>query len=208
MFKGETESLFLSINYIAMKHACILISLLIILLLSGNSLQAASMGQIVGRVLEKETGQPIAYAEITFESKMDKVTVTANEYGFYYADHLPTGKYQIQLQHNTRTFYINNVRVYDGYTSEIPITLSSDNSLPQQVQLAAPENITSSVVTNDVKLTASNNNQATRSINDVLSTQPGIDIRGGEIFIKGSNQVRFFIDGSPVMGPPARDRVW
>lgn len=176
--------------------------------LCAGQLSAASMGQIVGRVIEKETGQPVAYAEITFESKMDKVTVMANEYGFYYADHLPTGKYQIQLRFNSRTFTIRNVRVYDGYTSEIPIALSSSNALPPQVELDAPENITSSVMTNDVKLTASNNNQATRSINDVLSTQPGVDIRGGEIFIKGSNQVRFFIDGCPVMGPPSRDRVW
>jgi hypothetical protein len=103
---------------------------------------------------------------------------------------------------------MNDVHVYDSYTAEINFAVSSNNSLPPKVILETKENVFSSVTSNDIKLTNSTFNQPTQSLNDVLSQQPGVDIRNGRIFIKGSDQVRFFIDGTPVMGTPTQNRVW
>ena len=170
--------------------------------------RAVSTGQIVGQIIEKETSQPVAFAEIIFENRMDKIEITANEYGHYYANHLPTGKYQMRVVFNNRTFVMNDVQVYDSYTSEINFEVSNSNNLPPKVILETKENTFSSVTSNDVKLTNSTFNQPTQSLNDVISQQPGCDVRNGKIFIKGSDQVRFFIDGEPVMGPPTQNRVW
>ena len=83
-----------------------------------------------------------------------------------------------------------------------------DHPLLTKVVLETKENNFSSVTSNDIKRTNSSFNQPTQSLNDVLSTQPGCDVRDGKIFIKGSDQVRFFIDGEPVMGPPTQNKVW
>lgn len=181
--------------------------ILFILLLSVKA-KAVSMGQIVGQVTEKETKQPVAFAEIVFENRMDKIEVKANEYGHYYASHLPTGKYQMRIVFNNHTFVMNNVQVYDENTSEINFEVSGNNNLPPKVVLETKVNAFSSVASNDSKVTGNRNNQASQSINDLISQQPGCDVRNGKIFIKGSDQVRFFIDGTPVMGPPTQNRIW
>ena len=148
------------------------------------------------------------YAEIVFENRMDKFEIKANEYGHYNANHLPTGKYQMRMVFNNRTFIMKNVQVYDSYTSEVDFEVSKDNSLPPKNILETNENTFSSVTSSDIKLSNSTFNQPTQSLNDVMSQQPGCDVRDGKIFIKGSDQVRFFIDGEPVMGPPTQNRVW
>ena len=191
-----------------MKNTILLFQVFLLLSLISFPAKAVSSGQIVGQVLEKETKQPVAFAQIIFENRMDRIEVQANEYGYYYANHLPTGKYQIRVVFNNRTFVMNNVQVYDSYTSEIDFTVSNNNSLPPKVVLETKENNFSSVTSNDIKRTNSSFNQPTQSLNDVLSTQPGCDVRDGKIFIKGSDQVRFFIDGEPVMGPPTQNKVW
>ena len=101
------------------------VSMLFLLLVS-TTVKAVSTGQIVGQVIESETKQPLAYAEIIFENRMDKIEVKANEYGHYYASHLPTGKYQMRVVFNNRTFVMNDFHVYDSYTSEINFEVSNN----------------------------------------------------------------------------------
>jgi hypothetical protein len=177
------------------------------LLFGSKAAMAVSMGQIVGQVTEKQTKQPVAFAQIVFENKMDRIEVTSNEYGHYYANHIPTGKYEMTIVYNNHTF-VMNVQVYDGYTAEINFVVDGDNTLPQKVILPTNQNYLSSVSSTDIRRDNSSNNQPTQSLNDVISQQPGCDVRNGRIFIKGSDQVRFFIDGEPVMGTPTQNRVW
>lgn len=169
---------------------------------------AASTGNVIGQVTNKETKLAYPNAQITFENRMDRIEVQADEHGHYLASHLPTGKYQMRVVYNNRTFVMNDVHVYDGYTTEVNFTVSTDNTLPPKVVMPTEENLFSSVTSNDIVLTNSKNNQPSQRLNDVLSQQPGVDIRGGRIFIKGSDQVKIFIDGTPVMGQPMQNRVW
>lgn len=163
--------------------------------------KAVSTGEIIGRITVKETGQPVAMAEIIFENKMDKVVVVANEHGYYYAHHLPTGKYEVRIQYNERTFFVNKVQVYDGYSAEVNLAVSNNNSLPQRVEISYDEYKLSSISNTNKRLTNSDFNQPTQSLGDMMSTQSGVDVRDGKMYVKGSDQVRFFIDGTPVMGP-------
>ena len=184
----------------------LLVSSLFILL--SVIVNAASTGNVIGQVTNKETKLAYANAQITFENRMDRIEVQADEHGHYLASHLPTGKYQMRVVYNNRTFVMNDVHVYDGYTTEVNFTVSTDNTLPPKVVMPTEENLFSSVTSNDIVLTNSSNNPPSQRLNDVLSQQPGVDIRGGRIFIKGSDQVKIFIDGTPVMGQPMQNRVW
>lgn len=170
--------------------------------------KAVSMGDIVGQITVAESGLPVAFAEIVFENKMDRIVVSANEYGHYYALHLPTGSYEMRIAYNERTFVMKKVHVYDSYTSEIDYHVSDDCSLPFMVQVEQKENVMSSVTSNDIKLNNSNRHQPTQNLGDALSTHAGVDVRNGRLFIKGSDQVKFFVDGTPVMGPSSIGRIW
>lgn len=184
------------------------LAFLLMMLSTSIQAHAVSMGQVIGRVLLKETNQPVAFAELIFENKMDRVVVVANEYGHYYADHIPTGNYQISINFNGRTFIMKKVQVYDGYTSEIEFSLSNDSGLPLLVELEKKQNLLSSVTKNDITLKNSNNHQPTQNLADALSSHAGVDVRNGKLYVKGSSQVKFFVDGTPVMGQPTIGRVW
>jgi hypothetical protein len=186
------------------------VRLAIFILLLGFSFaaKAVSMGQALGKIVEKETGKPVAYAIVIIENKMDKIEVTANEYGYYYADHVPTGKYQMRVSFNKRVFMVNHVRIYDSYASEVNFSLSSDESLPATVELESKEPLITSVSAAGINLTNNDFNQATQSLGDLLSMQPGVDVIDGKVFIKGSDQVQFFVDGCPVMGRAIVGRSW
>src|SRR5262245_51848589 len=120
-------------------------------LLMGSSFSslAVSTGHIVGQVTVKETGKPVALAKIVFENSFDKIEVEANEHGHYYASYIPTGKYQMRVSFNNRTFVMNHVRVYDSYSSEVDIALSNNEQLPEKVELERTEPIISSVAPTD-----------------------------------------------------------
>jgi hypothetical protein len=182
----------------------------ILLLLFGISFlaNAVSTGHVLGRVTEKETGKEVAYANIIFENRMDKIEVQANEYGYYYASHLPTGKYQMRVVFNNRTFFMNQVRVYDSYSNEVNFVVSSDPLLPATVELERKEPIISSVASNDIVLSNSSFNQPTQSLGEALNREPGVNVINGKIFVKGSDQVHFYIDGTPVMGRVNAGKGW
>ena len=171
-------------------------------LLSATHLKSASTGDILGQIVEKETMKPVAYAEIVFESSMEKVVVSANEYGYYYASHLPTGKYQMRVSYNNRTFFMNKVRVYDSYSSSVDLVVSNNNNLPELVEVTRHESVINPLRPHDIVMAENGSNQPTRSLGEALMSQPGVDIVNGQLIIKGSNKVRFFVDGEPVLQPP------
>jgi hypothetical protein len=167
----------------------------------------ASIGQLMGKLEVKETKLGIANVEVVFENNMDRIAVMTNEYGFYYSDRMPTGKYEMSMVFNNRKFVVKQVRVYDSYTSIINLPLSEASELPGIVYLdIAPNQI--AVTSNDIKLNNNNHHQPTQSLTDALSNQAGVDVRNGKLYVKGSNQVKFFIDGTPIMGQPFFQKVW
>ena len=175
---------------------------------AGFHARAVSMGHILGRVTVKETGQPLAHAEIIFENNMDKITVHTNAHGYYYSNHMPTGRYQMRIQFNERTFVMNRVRVYDSYTSEVNFKVSENGELGEVVEVKQEFPLVSSVESQDIRLDNDSPLQPSRSWAETLSAYPGIDVIGGQVFINGGGQVRFFIDGSPVIGPTSLGRFW
>lgn len=192
------------INLEAMRS---LITISVLMLVVCYKASAVSTGQLVGKVYVKESKQTLNKVEIVFENNMDRVVVSTNENGIYYADHLPTGRYTMSVVYNNRNFYMKNVRVYDSYTMELNFVVSTDSLLPKDVEVFDTDAKLSSVESNDIKLT-NTGRQPTRTLSEALGSQPGVDIRNGKMYVKGSDQVKFFIDGSPSLAPATISRGW
>lgn len=124
----------------------------------------APTGQLVGKVIEKENMQVLPYAEIVLENGVERITLTANEYGYYYAENIPTGKYQMHVVFNNRTFVMNKVRVYESYTGEINFMVSHNETLPETVEVILKDNGFGYVNTSDTKLANMTLNQPVRSL--------------------------------------------
>lgn len=190
-----------------MKAIAVLFSALV-LTATTTLLKAASTGQVTGKIIVAETQQLLGSTEIIFENSMDKQVLKSDPNGIYYGDHLPTGKYTVTVIFNNRTFVMKNVRVYDGYATEVNFTVSTSEKLSEIVFVEKQEKLISSISPTDIMLGNSDNNQPTRSLNEALSSQPGVDVRDGRIYVKGSSDIRFFIDGTPIMGQPTIQRGW
>lgn len=191
-----------------MKNCISSICVFMLLIASPLFSAASSMGEILGKVTIKETKAPLANAVITFENSMGKTVVTANEYGQYYGTHIPTGRYEMSVTYNNHTFVMKSVRIYDGYATEANFAVSNNDSLPAIVEIPRTDALFSGSAPTGITLSNNNNQQPTRSLNEALSMQPGMDVRDGKLFVKGSGEVKFFIDGCPVIGQPALQRVW
>lgn len=193
---------------IAMKNCISIIGAFMLLAFTPSILQATSMGEILGKITVQETNTPLAYAEVTFENSMGKVVIQANEYGMYYGLHIPSGRYEMKVNYNNRVFVMKQVRIYDGYTSEANFAVSNSDTLPQIVNIPRTDALYSGSAPTGITLTNNNRTQPTQQLSDVLSMQPGMDVRNGKLFVKGSSEVKFFIDGTPLIGPPNLQRVW
>jgi hypothetical protein len=101
---------------------------------------ATFTGDVNGQIIEQETKQPVAFAQVVFVHGNDRITVTANEYGYYSAKHIPMGKYEMHIVFNNRNFVMNNVKVKDSYTSNIDFSVSSNNNLPASVNVTTSNN--------------------------------------------------------------------
>lgn len=171
--------------------------------------RAATMGQIVGRVIDEATNQPVAHATIIFENSMDRIEVLANENAWFYADHVPTGRYSMTIIYAGHNFVMKKVRVYDSYASELDFYVSSAANLPDVVLVPKVEPLISAIRPTDITLANNDGRlQPTQQLSDVLAAQPGVDVKNGVLYVKGSSAVKFFIDGTPVMGPAVLTRGW
>jgi hypothetical protein len=169
-------------------------------LLGPFRLAAVSCGDLLGQVVNLDNGKPVPFAKITFENYYDKVSVTANKYGYYYGDHLPEGRYQMRVSYNQRTFVMNHVKVYDGYSNEVNFFVSASDTLPTFVKEITPDPLIKIFQRDDIVLTGNGMGGGTIPLGDLLMQQPGIDIYNGHLYVKGA-EVKFFIDGTPVLAP-------
>jgi hypothetical protein len=162
---------------------------------------AVSSGNVQGHIIIKETKEALGFAEITFESRYDKMTFETDSNGIYYANHLPTGRYTVSVTYNNRTFVMTNIRVYDSYTYEVNMPVSNKEDLPAKVIVPYTEPMINTLEpNNNVMITETG--RTPQNFSDVLNAQPGMEVKDGRLFIKGSDQVKYYIDGTPVMVRP------
>ncbi len=109
-----------------MKKISTMAALALILIATFTAKAATFTGDLNGQIIEQETNQPVAFAQVVLVNGNDKITVTANEYGYYSAKHIPMGKYDMHVVFNNHDFVMNNVKVKDSYTSTVDFSVNSD----------------------------------------------------------------------------------
>lgn len=129
---------------------------------------------ILGKVLDKTTGLPIAGATISIPDL--KISCCADRFGFYSLNNLPKGEYLVQVRavgyaSFTKTIEIGNTLIVDFYLhisnyelSDVLVTATGNTN----TQIKTPIPIT--LVTQEMILEQSSN-----TVLDVLAKQPGVN---------------------------------
>lgn len=169
---------------------------------------AISNGQILGKITSSNPQQSLVDIEITIENKFDRFIVYSNESGIFYANHIPTGKYTVTIQLANQTIVTSKVPVYDNQDTELNVSFNTVSDSPITLLRTYEYEPFNKIEKGDVVMNANKQQQPTKSLSEALEVQRGVDFRNGKLFIKGSDNVKFFIDGTPILGSPSFNSAW
>ncbi len=178
------------------------IALLLLLLLP--SLAAAQIGQIEGRIVDADTGEPLAFANVVAEgTNFGSMSLEDGSFSF----HVPAGTYNIIV---TFIGYEQQARPGVVVSSEQTITLEIELKPSVALEMdtvvvegEAPVVDVKSSSVQKKKDSEDLNAFAVDNVQEAMALEAGITMKGGELFVRGgrSGEVSMMIDGVPVNDP-------
>jgi outer membrane receptor protein involved in Fe transport len=165
--------------------------------------QAATTGKIAGRVVDKDSKEPLPGVNVMIEGTL--MGAATDEKGFYVILNVPVGTYSVRAQYiGYQTVTISNIRVHVDRTTEVNFELQQTVIEGQEVTIVAERPLVPKNVTNTVKVVSSEEleNVPMRGITTVMNLSSavveGSHVRGGR-----SDENVAYIDG--VMTTRLRD---
>ncbi len=182
----------------------ILISILLILISAGKSI--AGGGEIVGKVIDKTTGEPLPFANIIIWGT--SYGAAADEKGNYRISQVPSGTYTVVakfLGYNEVKY--KNVQVLVNRITRINFELPPKTlKVSQEVVVQAKRPAVDLEVASTAKVITSkelSNLSLITNVKDLVAMQSGVVKTGDKIHIRGgrSDEVLYLIDGVPARNP-------
>ncbi len=171
--------------------------LTIFLFLFFAGLEAGTTGKLVGKITDKETGEPVIGANVIIEGT--NLGAAADVEGYYYINSIPPGTYNVVVSsvgyQKTR---ITNVVIRIDLTTKLDVELSSTAVSMGEIVIEAKQPLITKDLTSSSAIVTSEQIKAmpVENINQVINLQAGVvngHFRGGR-----ANEVAYLIDGIPV----------
>jgi len=179
-------------------------SILILLLCFIQSLPvyAGTTGKIKGKIIDKETSEPILGANVVVEGTY--FGAAADEEGEYYINNVPPGKYTLVASAvGYNKVRVENVSVKIDLTTDVNIELISEAIQIGEVVIQAEQPLITKDLTSSSAIVTSEEIRAmpVDNLQQVISLQAGvIKDASGDLHFRGgrSNEVAYLVDGIPV----------
>ena len=162
-------------------------------------LTAGVTGKIKGKVIDKESNEPLIGASVSVEGTSYGAPTDVN--GEFTILNVPAGVYTVK---STFVGYvsttISNVRVNADLTTELSVSLSSEAVALTGVEVIAERPLVNKSATNAVRVVSGDElaNIPVRGVASVVALQAGVVEQGGKLFIRGGRQdeVGYYVDGA------------
>ena len=168
-------------------------------------LTAGQTGKITGKVLDKETGNPLPGVNVLLEGTSMGAATDAN--GEFYVMEVPPGLYNVQFSFIGYTsLNISNVRsTVDLTTNMGTITLEPEVIEGEAVSVTAEKPLIEVNATNEVRVVRSEDikNLPLRGVTNVVALQTSVVDDEGSLHIRGgrSEEVAYYTDGVSTVDP-------
>lgn len=169
------------------------------------SLLLANTGKFAGKIIDKETGEPLPGVNVLVEGTT--LGAATNLDGEYVILNLPSGIYTLRASFiGYSIMRVQNLRISIGMTTEQNFAMSSEVISGEEVVVVAERPMVQKDLTSTQKTTTAAEIEAmpVLSFSGVVETQAGVN-RGadGALHIRGgrSNEVAYYIDGVEVTNP-------
>ncbi len=165
----------------------------------------ASGGKIAGRVVDKQTGEPLPGVNIVIEGSTLGAATDLD--GNYVILNVPSGKYTLRASFvGYGRVRIENVRVTVDQTTREDFQMSTEALEGEEVVIVAERPLVQKDLTASQQVTTAEEIKAlpVETFIGVLTTQAGVNTGAdGTLHIRGgrSNEIGYYIDGVPVANP-------
>ncbi len=180
-----------------MKRASIGFGMLLVLSLMTSSVFGATTGKLAGRIVDKESGEPLIGANIVIEGT--NMGAAADVDGYFFIINIPPGSYTIQVHMmgyaNTK---MEDVRVRTNATTNLDFKLTPTVIEGETITVTVDAIATKKDETSSVRNVSSDKIELlpVESVQQVVNMQAGVvngHFRGGR-----TNEVSYMIDGLQV----------
>jgi outer membrane receptor protein involved in Fe transport len=174
------------------------LSILYLITIVLNNLYAGQTGKISGKIIDRDTGDPVIGANILVKDTF--FGAAADIEGYYYINNIPPGTYDVTITAigYTKTT-VTQVQVRIDLTTNLDVDLTSEAiELGEEVVVVADKPLVIRDLTSTKETVSSDdiNMMPVEDIGAVVNLQAGVmdgHFRGGR-----SNEVAYLIDGIPV----------
>ncbi|MEK6571035.1 MAG: TonB-dependent receptor, partial [Bacteroidota bacterium] len=184
-----------------MKHKLIFLFLIALLF---PSFASAQNGKLRGRVIDKETGEPLIGATVAVEGTT--LGASTNIDGEYFILNVPPGAQTVKATYvGYAPVTISEVKISAGLTSTIDFTLSPTSVQVEPVSIVAERPLIQRNTTNTVLIIRREDfkDLPFRGIQSIIALAAGVVQQRGELYVRGgrATEVAYFIDGANVTNP-------
>ncbi len=178
--------------------AKILIMIIFGLILLSYNLYAGQTGKLAGKVVDKETGEPVIGANVIVVGTHQGAAADID--GYYYINNIPPGTYEVSYSAvGYRKTLVQDVQIRIDLTTDVNVDLVSEAiSLGEEIVVTAEQPMVIKDLTSTAARVSSKEIEMlpVDNLSQVVNLQAGVvdgHFRGGR-----SNEVAYLIDGIPV----------
>ncbi len=177
----------------------ILISVLMLLI--SFQLVFAQYGKIAGKVIDKETREPLPGASVLIQGTTLGAATDAN--GNYVILNVPAGTYTVVASYvGYQTVTVSGVQVVAGLTRELNFELPSTAIELKAVEVVAERPLIEKSATNAIRVVTATDVEKlpVRDVQAYFALQAGVSLQYGRLFVRGSrpDEVGYMIEGANV----------
>jgi outer membrane receptor for ferrienterochelin and colicin len=178
--------------------------LLLLLLIIQTSLFAGVTGKLVGKVIDKNTGEPLIGANVIIQGTT--LGSVADREGRFIIINIPPGVYSVKVSFiGYESVLFENVKVIVDQTTQLSIDLSAKSLQVGEVVITAKSSMIHMDLTSSISVISREEIEAlpVSNFTELLSLQAGVVGSGTDIHIRGgrSNETAYMIDGMLVQDP-------
>jgi hypothetical protein len=178
--------------------------LLLLLLIMQTCLFAGVTGKLVGKVIDKNTGEPLIGANIIIQGT--SLGSVADQEGHFIIINIPPGVYNVKVSFiGYETVLFENVKIIVDQTTQLSIDLSAKSLQVGEVVVTAKSSMIHMDLTSSISVISREEIEAlpVSNFTELLSLQAGVVGSGTDLHVRGgrSNETAYMIDGMLVQDP-------
>jgi hypothetical protein len=179
-----------------------------ILILLFAAVASAQTGKIIGKIVDKETGQPLIGANVLVVGTNFGAATDVN--GDYVIANISPGTYSVRASYvSYQNVTIENIRISTNLSTTVDFQLPTTTLATNEVVIVSERPLIQKSATNAIRIVNAEDLEdlPVRSINSVIGLQAGVVQQNGVTFVRGSrgDETGYVVEGASVKNIVSRN---